>query len=416
MADSINFDEARRRLDEALQRIEDGDEDEGTPPSPAASPTVRLPDGDAHPAPRTAERPPTRTRTAPRADERRRRPPAPPPAASQGRQTTEALTRLVVGAAVLGLDALAERAAGWEQQAGIERGEPAAGGVAIDVPIRTPDGARFRHGLIGWVFETEEELRPSGNPLQWLRRVTGHLGGSVFSVVFDSLPRIGPRRRRPAPASDQETERWVERGLREEQRSRAFAAAALDDIVNQAIPYLARQPGVQQAVAELVRSPAMDDAIVTLAHRDGVQQAIADLVRSPAMNDAIVTLARRDGVQQAVAELVRSPLIGDAVTTIVRSPAMDDAVTHLVGTQAMSDAIGTLSKNPALVELVQTQSTSLVTEIVEDVRVQGIRIDDAFEGMARRLLGRRPRTSLPEAYNGLVVTEHGPRAKERAPR
>lgn len=345
MAKQPNFDDARRQLDAALGRLAAESADDHAAEPPAAAP------------------------------------PEPPPAveAPLPVQTTEALTRLAVGAAVLLLDELATRAGAWERAAGITRGVPGDDG-SVAIPVRAPAGERFRHGLIGWIFATEEELRPQGNPLQWLRGVAGHLSGSLFAVVLDNLPRLGPLAppTRPEP-SEQEIARWAARGQLEEERSRAFARAALDDTLAAAIPALARQPGVQRAVAELLRAPAVDEAIVTLARRPGMQQALAELARSPAM--------------------------GEAVRAIVRSPAMEEAVTYLVGTRAMGDAIETLAQSTALEELVQKQSSSIAGAIVEEVRERAVSADTVVEGLARRLLRRPSRSQLPNEARGLMVRE-----------
>ena len=348
MAKQPNFDAAKRQLDAALNRLDTAD----TQPDP-------LPAWDEPQRPAWVAVP-----EAPA--------PAPLPV-----QASEALTRLLIGAVVLGLDGLGAQAGRWERAAGLERGIPTPNQAGLDIPVRAPGDPRFRHGLIGWVFETEEELRPQGNPLQWLRGVAGHFSGSVFSAVLDGLPRFVPNMQR-AESGEQDTARWVARGQLEEQRSRAFASAAIDDMLNQAIPYLASQRGVQQAVSALVRSPAMDDAIVVLA--------------------------RREGVRQAVAELVRSPVMEDAVTTLVRSPAMEDAVTYLVGTKAMDEAISTLAHSPALVELVHTQSSSIADAVVEEVRERAVSADIFAERLARRLLRRPPRAKLPPEAHGLFVS------------
>ncbi len=329
MAGNQRFDEARRQLDTALAGL-------------------------------TSEEPPHSVSPAPE-------PGAPP--------ITEVLTRLAVGVLILGLDAFAAQAGGWEQVAGITRAAPAAPSGP-----RAPGALRFRHGMIGWAFETEAQLRPGGNPRQWLRVVVGHLAGTVFSVVLDALPWPGQRRARSdAPAStDQTTTRWVARGRAEEERSRAFASAALADILDEAIPALAHRPGVQQALTGLVRSPAMDNAITTLAARPGVQQAIAELVRSPAIDDAITTLAARPGVQQALTDLVKTP--------------------------AMGQAIETLAESPALVQLVRTQSTTLAGEIMEEGHQRAFSADAILEGAARKTLGRSPRSALPPEDQGLILS------------
>jgi 16S rRNA A1518/A1519 N6-dimethyltransferase RsmA/KsgA/DIM1 with predicted DNA glycosylase/AP lyase activity len=55
-----------------------------------------------------------------------------------------------------------------------------------------------------------------------------------------------------------------------------------------------------------------------------------------------------------------------------------------------------LTTNPEVQELVQLQSTSLATEVVEEVRERSVSADTFLEGIARSLLRRVPRAFLPE--------------------
>jgi hypothetical protein len=286
------------------------------------------------------------------------------PAASVDLGTT--LTSLLVGSAVLSVQSLAERAQHWQREAGISL--PAAS---------TADSDTLRYALIGWLFETQEQLRPQGNPLGWFFATADQVGDLIFSRVRDSLPRLGTRPARSV--RDEDAQRWIARGKAEEQRSVALAKIALPDLLNLTIGYLVGQPAVQDAIAALVRSPALDDAIVQLAARPGTQEAIINLVHSPAM--------------------------ADAIPAIVEAPAMQDAVRHLVTTPAMDDAITTLSSSPALVELVQTQSSSFLNEIIEEVRERSINADTLVEALVRRLFGRPRRNELPREANGMLVLE-----------
>jgi hypothetical protein len=276
------------------------------------------------------------------------------------------LTTLLVGSALLGAQGLAQRVAYWQHAAGI---------ALPQASIATSETLRF--ALIGWLFETQEQLRPQGNPLGWFLATVDQVVDLAFSRVRDSLPRISTRSARPV--RDEDAQRWIARGKAEEERSVALAQVALPDLLNLTIGYLAGQPAVQQAIAALVRSPAMDDAITTLAARPGMQKAILDLVHSPA--------------------------VADAIPAIVEAPAMQDAVRHLVTTPAMDDAITTLSASPALVELVQTQSSSFLNEIIEEVRERSINADTLLEGIVRRLFGRPRRDDLPREANGMLVLE-----------
>jgi hypothetical protein len=71
----------------------------------------------------------------------------------------------------------------------------------------------------------------------------------------------------------------------------------------------------------------------------------------------------------------------------------------------MADAIETLSKSPALVDLVTTQGSSVASEILEEVRERGVSGDQLIEGLARRILGRTPRSKLPPEASGLLLAD-----------
>ncbi|OGO69197.1 MAG: hypothetical protein A2Z49_06735 [Chloroflexi bacterium RBG_19FT_COMBO_56_12] len=58
--------------------------------------------------------------------------------------------------------------------------------------------------------------------------------------------------------------------------------------------------------------------------------------------------------------------------------------------------IETLTTNPEVQELVQKQSTGLANEVLEEVRERTVSADNFLEGIARRLLRRRPRQQLAE--------------------
>jgi hypothetical protein len=334
MGQKVRFDDARRQLDLALGE-------------PLSAPALAGAEVGARPDGAAADDGSTGAPASPL------RPPRPgySPVESFG-----ALTRLGVGATLLGLDGLAWRAALWEAASGLNS-QRQPGGPAQPASQRPAPDDRIRHALVGWIFETQERLQPTGDPAVWLRAVSGHVVGTLSTVVREALPNVslglGERR---ADRAEAEVARWIARGQAEDERSQAFAMVALDDLVNLTISYLARQRGVQDALAYLVRSSGMDDAI---------------------------------------RQITSSAAMDDAIRQIVRTQAMEDAVRYLVGTEAMADAIEILARSPALVALIQTQSTSLAGEVFEEVREHGVSGDRLLEGLARRLLRRPPRATLP---------------------
>jgi hypothetical protein len=391
MPNDPQLDAALRDLDATLRRLE-----ESTAPEPPAEPVAA---------------------TLPQRDSLAGGAAPPDVAAPAPGSTSATLTRLCVGAALLGLDKLAARSGAWE----------AAAGIAPQAPAPAPaEGAigsgSFRHALIGWIFESEARLRPQGNPISWLRNVVRYLFGTIFTVLLDLLPVPRPGARRPSRAAaeptDADTQRWMALGRAEAEPSRRFAQAALEDTIDGAILYLARRPAVARALGEIVRSPAMDDAVGHVLAGPAVDQAmrrvaaspaldetISRVAQSPALDEAVTRIAQAPAMEQAVSHIVRTPAMEQAVSHIVRTPAMEDAVTYLVGTPAMNSAIDTLSQSPALVTLVTTQGTTVASEIRDQVRAGAARSDSRVEALIRRVLRRRPRAALPRERRGLMIDE-----------
>lgn len=328
----------------------------------------------------------------------------PPEASHPAPAPSEALVRLVVGTALLGLDGLQARSGAWEAQAGIRR-------AAATTGASEPDGT-FRHALVGWLFEAERELRPRGSPIRWLRAVVRYLFGTIFSVILELLPLPRPGNRRgqsSAEPSDEDTRRWTALGLTEAEPSRRYAQVALEDMVDRAIVYLARRPAVQQALGELVRSPAMDDAVTHILTGPAVDQATQRVAESPVLDTVIARVGTSPALKATVAQIGQSPAIEDAVRHVVRSPAMQDAVRHLVESPAMSDAIDTLAQSPSLVALVTTQSTTVIGEFLREVRERAVSADKYVEGVVRKTLRRPPRTALPlETVTLLLIDAERP--------
>lgn len=407
MAHNPNFEQARRRLDASMRSLES--EPAAAIPEPTQPDKPQRLNGRRRRAPLKLQ--PVHLAAAPE---------PPPDAYVPAPPMSAALTRLLVGALLLGLEYLEQRAGRWSSRAGIRPARPAA-------PARPNaiGGGRFRDALIGWIFETEEQLRPQGNPISWLRRVVRYLFGTVFAVVLEMLPlpRLSLRRNSASltEPADEDTQRLIQRGQAEGPRSRLFARTAINDTTDELIDYLARRPAVGRALSHIVRTPAMDDAVRTIVDGPVVEQAIKQVAASPALNEVIAKVGQSPALDEVIAKVgqspaleatvqrvVQSPAMDQAVQHIVRSPAMEDAIRYLVQTRAMDEALDTLAHSPALVELVTTQSTSVVGEIIEEIRAHTISADMLAESLARRLLRRPPRALLPAEAQGLRVVVEPP--------
>jgi hypothetical protein len=77
----------------------------------------------------------------------------------------------------------------------------------------------------------------------------------------------------------------------------------------------------------------------------------------------------------------------------------EETHSRLLAEKGFDDIVDTyieyLASNPEVQELVQSQSTGLANEVVEEVRERTVSADTFLEGLARSLLRRIPRSNLP---------------------
>jgi hypothetical protein len=215
------------------------------------------------------------------------------------------LMRLVVGTALLSWDELARRAAEWERQAALGACLPDVA-VAGDVP-EAPDPAgaeareRTRRALIGWIFATQEQLRATHHPTRWLQSAASHMFGTAIALANEALGAIGDiQRARTAHVYDPTVARWIVLGRAEEQRSRALARAALRDIMEDVIDYLAGEPAIQELIRAQSTSLA-SDALGEVRERTVSADLFVDTIvrrllrRVPAQSqDSPVTVQRKE--------------------------------------------------------------------------------------------------------------------------
>lgn len=128
---------------------------------------------------------------------------------------------------------------------------------------------------------------------------------------------------------------------------------------------------------------------------DGVTQLLASAIRPIAkpfsksrlimpMRNSLDKLALRG--QQEVDQWIE---IGQRETEQSR------ALVETVIQESMDSSIGYLAKNPQVEELIQTQSVSLLDEIIEEVRERTFSADDLLEGFLRHTFRLTPRSELP---------------------
>lgn len=238
MIDERGQTNARQQLDAALQALAEltGGPPDHTEPAPAVP--VAQP-GDLRPAPAAAVvgAPAEAPASAPAA--------TPVATAAPAHDNLTTMLRLFVGAALLGGEALAQRAPLWEQQAATETAQPAATSpVAPLQPVASvsttgPDAEGLRHALVGWLFVTQEQLRLQADPRQWLANAGSHFSQTATLVLRETLlPGLGRRRGQPTTADDAELHQLITRGVAEERHSKALLRVALADITTTSRPVI----------------------------------------------------------------------------------------------------------------------------------------------------------------------------------
>lgn len=176
----------------------------------------------------------------------------------QGTSTLGTLARLLVGGALLGRDAIGSAMTSTASISREGATPPAEGQAASDDGLaETSDIARPapspRHLLIGALFDTGERLERRGESavrlvsqaaspaVRWARR--SRLTAPARRQ-FDSLSARGEARVR----------RWVERGVMEEQRSRALLNSTVSKATNTSLDRVVDSAQVQGLVEEFVQA------------------------------------------------------------------------------------------------------------------------------------------------------------------
>jgi hypothetical protein len=248
MAEQTKVARARQQLDDALAALSDGGDDSPTSQPAGASRLVSVGETTAT---SQADISPDLLRT---------------------------FTRLVVGTALLGIDELSYRASAWEQQAAqANAGVASALSIALDIPAPAETHAPAASGelivvlesqpeagpadtatladgeiglaMIGWIFATHERLRASRNPGHMLQAAGAQLVSSAAALVGESLGWVsGNRPARPTAAHDPQIQTWITRGRIEARHSRTLALAALNDITQDIIGALAKEPAIQNLI------------------------------------------------------------------------------------------------------------------------------------------------------------------------
>lgn len=174
------------------------------------------------------------------------------------------LTRLLVGAALIGLDELTRQLPEWEQKATQDttRGEQSSGPETAGQ--QSPPVSRSRalgdtsSALLGLVFQSEDLLRRGGATLGRVERATWKLAAPIRKPLR-TWRLFGPVRRqydRMAERGETQVERWAQLGRAEARYSRAFTEGAIQGTFDRSMDELSQAPQIQDLVTQQTTSMA----------------------------------------------------------------------------------------------------------------------------------------------------------------
>ena len=177
----------------------------------------------------------------------------------------------------------------------------------------------------------------------------------------------------------------------------AFSEASAENTAGERSASIADMPSTRARYAVIGLIFEMQDGVrsglSTLGRMDRLISRLVSPVLEPLLGSRLLTPTRRRYnrlVARGQSEIERWVSIGQ----------IEDARSRMLAEKGFDEVVDTyieyLASNPELQELVQSQSTGLANEVVEEVRERTVSADTFLEGLARSLLRRLPRSALPE--------------------
>jgi len=169
------------------------------------------------------------------------------------------LTRLLVGAAGIGIEELSARLRKWEQEIDDAKAREKTGSTPSPAELEAaqPEETKLdsqqilRYAVTGILFDAQDKVnngyRKALRVSRGVRRRTSPIVRPLASSRLLSPAR--KRYRKLVSIGQQRMDRWVEIGRLEETHSRTLAQTALTGTVDETVDYLAEMPGVQELIA-----------------------------------------------------------------------------------------------------------------------------------------------------------------------
>ena len=89
-----------------------------------------------------------------------------------------------------------------------------------------------------------------------------------------------------------------------------------------------------------------------------------------------------------VENILGSPAVERLVGSVLESPATLALTERILGSPEMQKLLETIAASPEIRNVITEQSAGIVSDVTAGVRTRSVRLDDAAERAARRLLRR----------------------------
>jgi uncharacterized RDD family membrane protein YckC len=146
----------------------------------------------------------------------------------------------------------------------------------------------------------------------------------------------------------------------------------------------------------------IDEAVETTA-----EGALVAALESEAVERAIVRVLEGPAVEEAVQRALASPAVERTVVEVLDSEMVDRVWERLLASDEAQKLVERIAEAPEVRAAVTQQGVGLLEDIGRQVRRIADRLDDALEGLARRLTGRHRREEAPEAERRVGLVTRG---------
>lgn len=132
------------------------------------------------------------------------------------------------------------------------------------------------------------------------------------------------------------------------------------------------------------------------------EEAIVRAIESPAVERALARVLKGPVVEEAMQDAIDSAAVERALTDALDSELVDNVWRRLLASDEAQQLVERIAQAPEVRSAIAAQSVGFLDDVRREIGRAARRLDDAVEGILRRILFRRRRTG-PTDRAGLVT-------------